>query len=126
MIGKLNHIAIAVPDLTAAAALYRDTLGAKVSDPFDLPEHGGEFDARVPAIRKTVAAIDQPWVVAIRQFKVDDPDALDTALARVLARGGEGLILHRGDAPYRAGRSDDVLKLKPYEDAEARVIGINP
>ena len=93
---------------------------------FDLPEHGGEFDARVPAIRKTVAAIDQPWVVAIRQFKVDDPDALDTALARVLARGGEGLILHRGDAPYRAGRSDDVLKLKPYEDAEARVIGINP
>ena len=40
MIGKLNHIAIAVPDLTAATALYRDTLGAKVSDPIDLPEHG--------------------------------------------------------------------------------------
>ena len=40
MIGKLNHIAIAVPDVTAAAALYRDTLGAKVSDPIDLPEHG--------------------------------------------------------------------------------------
>ena len=40
MIGKLNHIAIAVPDLNAAAALYRDTLGAKVSDPIDLPEHG--------------------------------------------------------------------------------------
>ena len=40
MIGKLNHIAIAVPDLTTAAALYRDTLGAKVSDPIDLPEHG--------------------------------------------------------------------------------------
>ena len=40
MIGRLNHIAIAVPDLAAAAALYRDTLGAKVSDPIDLPEHG--------------------------------------------------------------------------------------
>ena len=40
MIGKLNHVAIAVPDLTAAASLYRDTLGAKVSDPIDLPEHG--------------------------------------------------------------------------------------
>ena len=40
MIGKLSHIAIAVPDLTAAASLYRDTLGAKVSDPIDLPEHG--------------------------------------------------------------------------------------
>ncbi|MBT3536831.1 MAG: methylmalonyl-CoA epimerase [Rhodospirillaceae bacterium] len=40
MIGRLNHIAIAVPDLTAAAALYRDTLGARVSDPIDLPDHG--------------------------------------------------------------------------------------
>ena len=40
MIGKLNHVAIAVPDLGAAAALYRDTLGATVSDPEALPEHG--------------------------------------------------------------------------------------
>lgn len=40
MIGRLNHIAIAVPDLTAATALYRDTLGAKVSAPIAQPEHG--------------------------------------------------------------------------------------
>lgn len=40
MIGKLNHVAIAVPDLEAATARYRDTLGAKVSAPVDLPEHG--------------------------------------------------------------------------------------
>jgi methylmalonyl-CoA/ethylmalonyl-CoA epimerase len=40
MIGRLNHIAIAVPDLAAATALYRDTLGAAVSDPLDMPEHG--------------------------------------------------------------------------------------
>lgn len=40
MIGRLNHVAIAVPDLAAAAALYRDTLGAKVSAPLDQPEHG--------------------------------------------------------------------------------------
>ena len=40
MIGRLNHIAIAVPDLTIAAATYRDTLGAKVSAPVPLPEHG--------------------------------------------------------------------------------------
>lgn len=40
MIGKLNHVAIVVPDLAAAAAVYRDTLGAKVSAPVDLPEHG--------------------------------------------------------------------------------------
>ncbi len=40
MIGKLNHVAVAVPDLAAAAATYRDTLGAKVSKPQALPEHG--------------------------------------------------------------------------------------
>lgn len=40
MIGKLNHVAIAVPDLPAAIALYRDSLGASVSAPQDLPEHG--------------------------------------------------------------------------------------
>lgn len=40
MIGKLNHVAIAVPDLEAAARVYRDTLGASVSDAVDQPEHG--------------------------------------------------------------------------------------
>jgi methylmalonyl-CoA/ethylmalonyl-CoA epimerase len=40
MIGRLNHVAIAVPDLAAAAATYRDTLGAKVSPPQDEPDHG--------------------------------------------------------------------------------------
>jgi methylmalonyl-CoA/ethylmalonyl-CoA epimerase len=40
MIGRLNHVAIAVPDLAAAAAKYRDTLGAEISAPLPLPEHG--------------------------------------------------------------------------------------
>ena len=40
MIGRLNHVAIAVPDLTAATAVYRDTLGATVSEPVAQPDHG--------------------------------------------------------------------------------------
>ena len=40
MIGRLNHVAIAVPDLAAAAAMYRETLGATVSDPQPEPDHG--------------------------------------------------------------------------------------
>ena len=40
MIGRLNHVAIAVPDLAAAAAQYRDTLGALVREPQDEPDHG--------------------------------------------------------------------------------------
>ena len=40
MIGRLNHLAIAVPDLEGACTLYRDSLGARVGAPVDLPEHG--------------------------------------------------------------------------------------
>ena len=40
MLGRLNHVAIAVPDLAAASAIYRDTLGARVSAPQALPGHG--------------------------------------------------------------------------------------
>jgi len=40
MIGRLNHVAIVVPDLARAAASYRETLGATVSEPLALPEHG--------------------------------------------------------------------------------------
>jgi methylmalonyl-CoA/ethylmalonyl-CoA epimerase len=40
MIGRLNHVAIVVPDLAAAAARYRDLLGAEIEQPRDLPEHG--------------------------------------------------------------------------------------
>jgi methylmalonyl-CoA/ethylmalonyl-CoA epimerase len=40
MIGRLNHVAVVVPDVRAASALYRNTLGAKVSEPMSLPPHG--------------------------------------------------------------------------------------
>jgi methylmalonyl-CoA/ethylmalonyl-CoA epimerase len=40
VIGRLNHVAIATPDLEKSAKLYRDSLGAKVSDPIPLPDHG--------------------------------------------------------------------------------------
>jgi methylmalonyl-CoA/ethylmalonyl-CoA epimerase len=40
VLGRLNHVAIAVPDLAAASATYRDTLAARVSQPQELPEHG--------------------------------------------------------------------------------------
>lgn len=93
---------------------------------FDLPTHGGDFDARVPAIGRTVAAIGDPWVVAVRQFRVANETQLHAALKRVVDKGGEGLVLHRGDTAYRAGRGVGLLKLKPYEDAEAQVVAIQP
>ena len=93
---------------------------------FDLPDHSGDFDARVPAIESAVADVGDPWVVAVRQFHVVDEDALDQTLADVMAKGGEGLVLHRGSRDYSAGRGAGLLKVKPYDDAEARVTGFNP
>ncbi|MBS0383662.1 MAG: DNA ligase [Proteobacteria bacterium] len=93
---------------------------------FDLPAHDGDFDARVPAIRAVVAAIGDPWVVAIPQFHVANEAQLHAELERVLAKGGEGLVLHNGDARYAAGRGVGLLKVKPFEDAEAKVVAIKP
>jgi DNA ligase 1 len=57
------------------------------------------------------------------QWRVADDAALQRDLARIVAGGGEGLVLHVADAPYAPGRSDSLLKLKPHLDAEAVVVG---
>ncbi len=93
---------------------------------FDLPAHPGVFDERNTALHAVVAQIGQPWVRQVEQFKVATPAALQALLARTLKQGGEGLMLHRGSSLYRAERNDDLLKLKPYQDAEARVVAHLP
>lgn len=93
---------------------------------FDLPDHPGDFSERDVELGRIVTAIDQPWVQHVAQFKVNDLVELQAALARVVKQGGEGLMLHRGASHYRAERNDDLLKLKPYQDAEARVVGHLP
>ena len=90
---------------------------------FDLPAHGGPFTDRIAPLRKVVARIGQPWVQAVVQTRVTDHAALRAMLKKTVKLGGEGLMLHRGDAVYKGVRSDDLLKVKIHEDAEARVIG---
>jgi DNA ligase-1 len=93
---------------------------------FDLPVHPGEFSERDAELGRVVAAIGQPWVQHVAQSKVNDFTKLQAMLARIVRQGGEGLMLHRGASHYRSERNDDLLKLKPYEDAEARVVGHLP
>ena len=93
---------------------------------FDLPGHPGAYTERNAALAGVIASIGQPWVRQVEQFKVADRNALQKLLARIVKEGGEGLMLHRGDSLYHAERNDDLLKLKPYEDAEARVIAHLP
>jgi len=89
---------------------------------FDLPGHGGRFAERAAALEKLAGAWGQPWLVAVRQQSVPDTVALQALLEQTLRDGGEGLMLHRLDALHRPGRSRDLLKLKPHDDADARVL----
>ena len=93
---------------------------------FDLPAHPGSYSERNAALQPVIAQIGQPWVHHVEQFKVTNQVALRAMLKRVVKQGGEGLMLHRGASLYRAVRSDDLLKLKPYEDAEAKVVAYLP
>jgi len=93
---------------------------------FDLPGHSGPFTQRIQAYQRLVDELAQPWVQAVPQEKIISHADLMTRLDRMVKDGGEGLMLHRGDARYRAVRSDDLLKVKTHEDAEARVVGYAP
>jgi DNA ligase-1 len=93
---------------------------------FELPDAPGDFTARAAAIREVVATAGLPWLQAIEQFRVADGKALQRTLDAVVRGGGEGLMLHRADAPYATGRSADLLKVTPWLDAEARVVAHLP
>ena len=89
---------------------------------FDLPAHPGNFAQRNEDLKALLTQLAQPWLRPVEQFKVANPRELHTRLKQVVQRKGEGLMLHRDGSFYQAGRSDDLLKLKPYLDAEAKVI----
>lgn len=79
MLGRLNHVALAVPDLAAAARVYRETLGARVSQPQALPEHG-----------VTVAFVDLPNA----RIELLEPLGDASPIAAFLARNPDGGMHH--------------------------------
>ena len=112
MIGRLNHVAIAVADIESASRLYRESLGASVSPPTDLPEHGVTVafvelpNAKVELLRPLGA--DSPIAKFLQNnpdggmhhicFEVDDilvaRDELQRAGARVLGDGAPKIGAH--------------------------------
>jgi methylmalonyl-CoA/ethylmalonyl-CoA epimerase len=79
MIGRLNHVAIAVHDLAAAARVYRDALGAQVSDAVPLPEHG---------VTTVFVTLPNAKIELIAPLGADSP------IAKFLARSPDGGIHH--------------------------------
>lgn len=93
---------------------------------FDLPQHSGIFAERLKAIAAIVHDSGDPWIRAVEQSHIGSQADLSARLNAIVAAGGEGLMLHRRNALYTAGRGPDLLKLKPYDDAEAVVVGYTP
>lgn len=93
---------------------------------FELPGAPGTFSERAEQIRRVVRQAKVPWLFEIEQFFPVDRSDLQKRLDAVVRQGGEGLMLHRADAPYETGRSDVLLKVKPWDDAEAVVVGHQP
>ena len=93
---------------------------------FDLPANPRPFAERVVRMRVLIAGADNPQLAMIPQRRFATAAELDAELARVVAGGGEGLMLHRRSARYRPGRSEDLLKYKPHQDAEAQVVAHLP
>ena len=127
MIGRLNHVAIATADLEAASALYRDALGANVSAPMDLPEHGVTVvfvelpNSKVELLRPLGAGSP------IAKFLDRNPDGgihhicyevadLAAAEARLIAHGARAL-----GAPKIGAHGKPVLFLHPKDFSGALV-----
>jgi DNA ligase-1 len=90
---------------------------------FDLPGAPGPFSERAARLQALATDARSPLFTTIPQHRLPDAAALQRRLDEVMRAGGEGLMLHRADALWRPGRSDQLLKLKPLQDAEATVIG---
>ena len=103
MIGRLNHVAIAVKDLEKSAALYRDTLGAKVSAPQPEPNHG-----------VTVVFIELPNT----KIELLEPLGADSPIGKFLEKNPDGGMHH---VCYEV---DDILVARDHLKAKgARVLG---
>lgn len=103
MIGRLNHVAIVVPDLDTAATLYRDTLGATVSAPAALPDHG---------VTTVFVDLDNTRIELLHPLGDDSP------IGRFLERHPDGGMHH---VCYEV---DDILAARDQLKAQgARVLG---
>ena len=89
---------------------------------FDLPMQPGTFSQRLQAMRRLLPVAAAPWLIPVAQQRATSHEDLQALLERTVRGGGEGLMLHRGASLYRAERNQDLLKIKPYDDADAKVL----
>ena len=90
---------------------------------FDLPLKNTPFNLRYQRLKRLVDESASSYLVLVEQSPIKDHDVLMKKLEAIVAAGGEGLMLKRKASLYQNGRSDDLLKVKTVQDAEAVVVG---
>ncbi len=93
---------------------------------FDLPQWPGSFAQRHAQLKQLLSTSSVQHLQLVPQHRGTTADALEQLFTRVLNRGGEGLMLHRASALYQLQRTEDLRKLKPFQDAEAVVVAHLP
>ena len=93
---------------------------------FDVPQAQGNLYERLAMLQQWLDAHPQARIVCIAQRPVRDFAQVQSFLREVEAGGGEGVMLRDPNAPYRGGRSDQLLKLKSRHDAECTVTAHHP
>lgn len=93
---------------------------------FDMPMMGEPFGRRLNMLNSLSKSTPNPTFAVIPQFKLTSIASLDEKLEQVTQEGGEGLMLHHEQALYTSGRSDKLLKVKRFEDAEGKVLALLP
>lgn len=93
---------------------------------FDVPKSTKIFTERIEKARRWFRQHPSPYTFVISQIPVIDQAHLQGELQRIEGLGGEGLIVRKPDALYKAGRSIEILKVKNYQDAEATVVAYFP
>lgn len=94
---------------------------------FDLPQWPDTFAGRQQRLQQLLQSHPVPLnLKLVPQYSGLDEAALQARLQQVLAKGGEGLMLHRANALYQVQRTADIRKLKPFQDADAKVLAHLP
>ncbi|WP_286263272.1 DNA ligase [Thalassotalea atypica] len=89
---------------------------------FDLPQHTGLFEQRFAAMTRVVKTTDSPYLQLIEQISVESNTQLHAYYRNIIKNGGEGVMLHHKQSLYKSGRTQQLMKLKPFIDADATVI----
>lgn len=92
---------------------------------FDLVE-SGTYDQRYQHLQRIVSRSNNQYLALVKQSPIDSTAFLYQNLQSVETKMGEGIMLRKIKSHYQGGRTDDLLKLKSFQDDEATVIGYKP